>query len=156
MSLRATEIKRQFDHAHAALAEEHKQIMALLNLLESDPDPGKLVHRLEQLHNTLVDHFAREQFPGGLYESMGAFGSRWHGDLRELISEHCTILSQARGLLDEARRLPPNERGGLQPDVIALVHQLTSHEEKEHRLANLLQRSAETDAMDAERIGPMP
>lgn len=135
MSDRANVLQTEFDHAYAALAEEHEQIMAQIELLESDPKSSKLIERLERLHNLLIDHFAREQFPGGLYEAMGAFGSPWHGDLKELIREHCVILSEARSLLEQARIIGPDERPGLHPKVIALIRQLSEHEHKEHLLA---------------------
>lgn len=134
---KATQAK--FRAAHAALAEEHVQIMSLLELLKHAPGTDLLVRRLEQLHTLLVNHFAREQFPGGLYESMGAFGSRWHEDLRGLIRDHCLILSEARGILERARKTTPAARCDLQNDVNALVEQLSEHERKEHRLAERLQ-----------------
>lgn len=133
-----TKLRDSFDHAHAALAEEHGQIMTLIEALEYSPQASKLVHRLERLHTMLINHFAREQFPGGLYERMGAFGSRWHADLRGLILEHCMILSETRGLLDRARECAPAERHELQPEVIALIQQISNHEVKEHELASRL------------------
>lgn len=116
--------------------------MSLVGVLKDSPDPALLVKRLEELHTLLVNHFAREQFPGGLYESMGAFGSRWHGDLRELIQDHCLILSEARAILERARDAAPAARSELQSDVISLIEQLSEHERKEHRLAGHLQSVA--------------
>ena len=139
----AAKTQEKFRHAHAALAEEHAQIMALLDVLKDAPDPSQLVRRLEELHTLLVNHFAREQFPGGLYESMGAFGSCWHEDLRELIRDHCLILSEARGVLERARKSTPETQDALRANVIALVEQLSEHERKEHRLAERLQSNAE-------------
>ena len=43
---------------------------------------------LEELHDLLVRHFSHEQFPGGLYEQLGAYGPEHHGTIRELIGEH--------------------------------------------------------------------
>ena len=136
----ATEAKLRA--AHLALAEEHAQIISLLEILKHTPDPALLVRRLEGLHTLLINHFAREQFPGGLYESMGALGSRWHDDLRGLIQDHCLILSESRALLEHARKASPAARKDLQADVNALVEQLLKHERKEHRLAKRLQSAA--------------
>lgn len=133
-----TVARERFDRSHAALAEEHRHILSLTTALETAPDNSKLVHRLERLHSVLISHFSKEQFPGGLYESMGAFGSRWHSTLQELIQEHCTILSEARSLLDQARNCAPDERDALQPRIIGLVRLLAEHEEKEHQLATTL------------------
>jgi hypothetical protein len=115
------------------------RIMALLQLLKDAPDSSLLVPKLEQLHTLLVNHFAHEQFPGGLYETMGAFGSAWHDDLRELIRDHCLILSAARGTLERARTSTPHTQHTLRADVLALVEQLYEHEQKEHALARRLQ-----------------
>jgi hypothetical protein len=100
---------------------------------------------LEELHTLLINHFAHEQFPGGLYESMGAFGSRWHEDLRELIRDHCLILSEARAVLERARVSTPHTQDALQTAVIALIKQLSTHERKEHHLAERLRSSTENN-----------
>ncbi len=39
---------------------------------------------LEELHTPLIKHFSHEQFPGGLYECMGAYRSRYHDELMAL------------------------------------------------------------------------
>lgn len=132
----------RFDQAHAALAEEHAQIIALLNDLTHNPDQSLLVSRLKRLHTLLVNHFAHEQFPGGLYESMGAFGSCCHDDLRELIREHCLILSEARAVLERAQTMAPDALDELNNDVMALSELLFRHEHKEHRLAERLKSAA--------------
>lgn len=113
--------------------------MTLVETLKRAPPPAVLVRRLDELHRLLVNHFAHEQFPGGLYETMGAFGSRWHEDLRGLIQDHCHILSEARAILERARKSTPAERNELQVDVNALIERLAEHERKEHRLAERLQ-----------------
>ena len=117
--------------------------MALLDVLRSVVDPPLLTQRLEELHTLLVNHFAHEQFPGGLYESMGAFSSCWHKELRELIREHCLILSEARSVLDRSRTTTVHTQGALQAAVLALIDQLYAHEHKEHQLAQRLQSAAE-------------
>jgi len=137
--------REKFRHAHDALAEEHAQIMALLDVLQDAPDPSRRVKLLEELHTRLVKHFAHEQFPGGIYESMGAFGPRWHEDLRELIRDHCLILSEARAVLERARVSTPHTQDAIQAAVIALIKQLSTHERKEHHLAERLRASTENN-----------
>lgn len=139
----AVNTQEKFRDAHAALAEEHAQIMALLDVLKGAPDPSELVRPLEELHPLLVNHFAHEQFPGGLYESMGAFGSNWHEDLRILIRDHCLILSEAGGILERARSSTLDTQEALWADVTALVEHLWEHERKEHNLAKRLQSNIE-------------
>ena len=137
----AAKTQQAFRHAHAAMAEEHVRIMAIVDVLRDVSDPSRHVRTLEELHTLLANHFAREQFPGGLYEAMGAFGSRWHEELRELIRDHCMILSDARSVLERARQATPQTQDTLQTDLIALLDLLCDHEQKEHRLAERLQQA---------------
>ena len=137
----AVKTQQAFRYAHAAMAEEHVRIMALVDVLRDVSDPSRHVRTLEELHILLANHFAREQFPGGLYEAMGAFGSRWHEELRELIRDHCLILSDARGVLERARQATPETQDALQADLISLLDLLCEHERKEHRLAERLQQA---------------
>ncbi|MFQ6022486.1 MAG: hypothetical protein ACE5NW_07165 [Acidiferrobacterales bacterium] len=85
------------------LADEHQHIMMLVERLKRHETVLHLVPLLEKLHAELIGHFAREQFPGGLYESLGAYGTEYHDELRILVSEHCRILSAVRGVLERAR-----------------------------------------------------
>jgi len=73
---------------------------------------------------------------------MGAFGSRWHENLRELIRDHC-ILSEARSVLERARKSTSETQDALRAAVTALVDQLFEHERKEHELAERLQSNTE-------------
>jgi hypothetical protein len=54
---------RSLRDVHAALADEHRRLMALVSLLESGHDIARLAPMLRELHDLLVDHFAHEQFP---------------------------------------------------------------------------------------------
>ena len=114
--------------------------MALVSLLESEREITKLPAMLRELHDLLVDHFAHEQFPGGLYEQLGAYGSQHHAQLRELIREHCSLLSAARALVEHAERPQADTR--LLIEVAQLIELLRAHEIKEHRLVRRLQGDA--------------
>lgn len=131
--------RRSLDEVHAELADEHRQIMALVARLESRGHTPELPALLKALHDRLVDHFAHEQFPGGLYECMGARAPQCHDQLQALVRDHCTLLSDARSLVDRARS---GQREGLLSDVAALIAALRDHEEREHRLADSLRAGA--------------
>jgi hypothetical protein len=128
----------QLELAHAQLSEEHRTLMSLLERLKRRGDGTELEPLLEELHTTLVNHFAHEQFPGGLYESMGAYGSVHHGELRVLIKDHCVILSAVRGLLEKARMTGAGTSVELREGVAGVVAQLEEHEHREHSLADKL------------------
>lgn len=129
---------RSIAEVHAELADEHREIFALVARIESRGHSPDLPALLKALHDRLVDHFAHEQFPGGLYESMGACGPEHHDDLKVLVREHCTILSSARALVDRSRGLGPHQRAELLVDVAALIAALRAHEVREHKLADQL------------------
>jgi hypothetical protein len=129
---------RTLDEIHAELAGEHREIMGLVARLESGCSARELPGVLKTLHDSLVDHFAREQFPGGLYEALGACEPAYHEDLRVLVREHCSLLSSARGLLERSHHVAPRDWPGLLEDVAALAAALHAHEHREHRLVEKL------------------
>jgi len=135
--------RRSLDEVHAELAEEHREIMALVSRIEARGQSEELAPLLKALHDRLADHFAHEQFPGGLYEAMGASGPEHHEDLKVLVREHCTLLSTARGLVERARSVTSAGRDALLLEVGAMIAALRAHEEREHRLASKLRAEAE-------------
>lgn len=129
-------MRDSLQNSYRALAAEHDQMIGLLERLGHIRDSLDLSSPLEELHNLLIRHFAHEQFPGGLYESLGAYGPEHHDVVCELIREHCTLLSATSGLLERSRtsRRDPGLLGAVQQ----LIDALRSHERKEHRLADTL------------------
>lgn len=134
-------MRTDIEKSYRALAEEHQEIMKLVHRLEQHRSLVQLVPLLEELHALLINHFAHEQFPGGLYESLGAYGSTHHEDLRVLVNEHCVILSSVRGVLERARLANETQAGQILNEVAAVITSLHQHEHKEHRLAEKLLRA---------------
>ena len=124
--------------AYAELASEHEHLMALVDRIRRHAEARDPTPLLEQLHESLIEHFSHEQFPGGLYECMGAYDPAHHAELEVLIGEHCTILSNARGLLERSRAAPPAGDPELRDGIGELVDMLYDHEHREHRLASRL------------------
>ena len=137
---------RSLDEIHAELAEEHREIMGLVQRLEAGCSARELPGLLKTLHDRLVDHFAHEQFPGGLYEAMGFCEPAYHDDLRVLVREHCSLLSAARALVERSRAISPREWPGLLEDVAALAGALHAHEHREHGLVEKLKAARRTAA----------
>ncbi|MFQ5994669.1 MAG: hypothetical protein ACE5K1_06205 [Acidiferrobacterales bacterium] len=117
------------------LADEHRTIMALVDRLKRHRTVLHLVPILEELHTLLIGHFAREQFPGGLYEALGQQRPEYHDTLRTLINDHCVILSSARAVLERARVASEEDSVDILSEVQAVIDSLEQHEEKEHHLA---------------------
>jgi hypothetical protein len=127
-----------FEQVYAELEQEHRELMALVERIHGFRTTVGLVPVLEELHTLLIRHFSREQFPGGLYECMGAYGSRHHDELKDLVRDHCVILSAVRGLLEQVRTAGPREEPVLLGTVSDVLAQLHDHEQREHALADKL------------------
>lgn len=132
-----------FPQVYSELADEHRELMSLVERIQSHHGIIGLSPLLEQLHTLLIRHFSHEQFPGGLYERMGAHGSRYHDELKTLIEDHCTILSAVRGLLERTRIADETDETRLLGDVGQVLAHLREHERREHALADKLFASAE-------------
>ncbi len=132
---------RSLKEVHAEMADEHREIMTLVSDIEAPCADADLVGLLETLHRRLVDHFAHEQFPGGLYECMGATDASYQDELEVLVREHCELLSRSSVLAHRARAGTPREGRALRDDVAGLVEGLRDHELREHRLAETIERA---------------
>jgi hypothetical protein len=127
-----------FEQVYNELAGEHQELMSLVESIRGHREVIGLGPLLEQLHTLLIRHFSHEQFPGGLYERMGAHGSRYHDELKTLIEDHCTILSSVRGLLERTRIAGEGDEPELLGDLADVLLHLNAHERREHALADKL------------------
>jgi len=105
-----------------------------------------LLPLLEKLHGLLIRHFAQEQFPGGLYECLGAYGSQHHEELKTLVREHCVILSAVRGVLDRTLVAGDQDDPAVLNEVDEVLAHLCDHERREYALAEKLMASQRTRA----------
>ena len=127
-----------FRQVYEELAEEHRGLVDLVARIRAHREVIGLAPMIEDLHALLIRHFSREQFPGGLYERMGAYGSRYHAELKVLVEEHCTILSSVRGILERIRGTSRADEAVLLGDVRDVLDRLGDHERREHTLAEKL------------------
>jgi hypothetical protein len=127
-----------FEQVYAELEEEHRELMVLVERVRALRSTIGLTPLLEELHTSLIKHFSREQFPGGLYECMGAYGSSYHDDLKVLVRDHCIILSAVRGLLERTRGADRRDEPALLAEVSEVLSHLHDHERREHALADKL------------------
>lgn len=133
---------RDLDEVHGELATEHRTIMALITRIEGEREVADLSRLLDELHGSLIDHFAHEQFPGGLYERMGAMTPAYHEDIRTLVRDHCLILSSVSALLERSQSGRPGRESELLQDVAAMTRALHEHEHREHLLVEKLKSEA--------------
>lgn len=136
-------LTRTFEQVYAELEQEHRELMALVERIRRIRGTIGLVPLLEELHTLLIRHFSREQFPGGLYECMGAYGSHHHEELKVLVRDHCNILSAVRGLLERMRAADPRDEKARLDALGDVLDQLHDHEHREHALADKLMEESE-------------
>ena len=117
------------------LEQEHKRVMQLLARLRDNVGKTKLVPLLDELRTLLIGHFAREQRPGGFYDTLGELADSRRDELQALIDEHATIVSHLNETLDHVKSLSVVDETELLNRVSKLLEQLDGHEEKEHLFA---------------------
>ncbi len=127
-----------FQQVYDELKDEHRDLEVLVGRVTGLDGIIGLAPLLEELHTSLIKHFSHEQFPGGLYECMGAYGSRYHDELKVLVRDHCTILSAVRGLLERTRTADRQDEPALLAEVTEVLAHLHDHERREHALADKL------------------
>ena len=127
-----------FEQVYSELLEEHRDLSSLTGRIRDHQSSIGLGPLLDRLHSLLIKHFSHEQFPGGLYERMGAYGSDYHDELRILVEDHCTILSSVRGLLERTRITDEQDEPALLREVAEVLRDLNDHEHREHALADKL------------------
>jgi len=127
-----------FEQVYAELELEHRELMALVEQIHELDSAIGLTPLLEKLHMALIKHFSREQFPGGLYECMGAYGPHCHEELKTLVRDHCVILSAVRGLLERSRIIDTQTEPAVLVEVAEVLTLLHDHEQREHALADKL------------------
>lgn len=131
-------MRTSFDEVYEELATEHKELMSLVAEIDAFEHAVGLSPVLERLHELLIRHFSHEQFPGGLYERMGAYGSAYHAELKALIEDHCILLSGVRALFERAKATGTADESTLMSDLAEFIAHLRRHEQREHELAEKL------------------
>lgn len=142
MSMTETAANPHLKDVLADISEEHQHIVALMNRLKEPCPIDRLQLLLNELHSTLMSHFAHEQYPGGFYEYLGTLHPEHHGALRELVDDHNVILSTVRGLLERARLGDPQGTSGIAQEVADLAKRIEAHELRERDLAKQLEQAS--------------
>lgn len=126
----------QLREIYKELGDEHTHLLSLLGRIKGTRSVVTLLPMLEELHGSLLSHFARETYPGGFYESMGVCQPEYRDDLRVLVDEHFRMLSSLRGLIERARIEGAEGGQEIVQGVSVVANMLHSHERKEHDLAS--------------------
>lgn len=124
------------------IVEEHRQLRATLESAVKATRLDDLTARLETLRELLVRHFATEEAPAGLHESIGDSEPRLLARLRPLNREHSGFLATLDELIDRASQGVQEHFEQIHLDMVALNDRLHDHEARENEL---LQISVQTD-----------
>jgi len=134
------------EQVYGEYAQDHRELMELIGQVRERRSIINLVPLLEKLHGLLIRHFSQEQFPGGLYECMGAYGTHHHEELKILVREHCVILSEMRGLLDRTLVAGAQDEPAVLNEVDEVLADLCDHERREYALADKIMASQRAKA----------
>ena len=129
--------------AEEGLAEEHRALGQLVGRLASVEALSELVPLLDELHPKLHSHFAHEEYPGGLYDTLGATASTYRDQVRELVDDHFRILAKVRELRGRAGEGDPETAAALIGEARAIIPWLQRHEGREHAIAEQAHRAIE-------------
>ena len=132
-----TEPTERLRDVYKDLEEEHKQILGVVSRARETTANDELLPILKELHAVLTQHFARESYPGGFYESIGACTAEYRDDLRVLVDEHFRIHARLWSLI-ESLRVAGESASDTAEAVAAVADMLEAHERKEHQLAERL------------------
>ena len=120
--------------AEGALREEHRELEQLMGLLEEANDLSALVSSADELRQALTLHFAHEEHPGGLYDSLKICVPEHRRELAQLVEDHRQMGAALWQLYRRARELDARFQE-LRTEVARWVAALREHERREHDLA---------------------
>lgn len=116
------------------IAEEHRQIRAVVAELETTSDLETLLQRLTELRGLLVSHFAREEAPEGLHRVVDRAAPRLASSVQALFDEHRELLEHLDGLAERARACLEGPMAEVRSSAADLCRQLHEHEAVESDL----------------------
>ncbi len=131
------EPKERLRDIYKDLEDEHAVILETLSQAQQTTERAKLLPMLTEAHAMLTRHFAKETYPGGFYESMGACTAEYQDELRVLVSEHSRMYARLWSLI-ESIRFSDESKQDFSEEVSAVLVMLEAHERKEHELADRL------------------
>lgn len=119
------------------LSGEHHEIHHLAAELATTT-PATAGPLLDNLHALLLRHFAHEEYPGGLYDALGATGPAVREDLRVLVDQHFLIVSKLQSLRERVRRPDEVALPAFAADLAEFATLLNSHEQRELEMVGRL------------------
>lgn len=126
--------RKTAEAARREIAQEHRQIRALVEELETTSGLGALLPLLADLRGLLVTHFAREEAPDGLHRVVDGAAPRLSTSVQLLFDEHRQMLAALDGIEERGRACLEGPVAEVRRSVLELCRQLHEHEAAETEL----------------------
>jgi malate synthase len=126
------------EQVQRAIQEDHNRLNELMLRMQKASDPSALSGALEELAQTLREHFAHEEHAKGFYGLLSAKSPTHRTELLHMVQEHQEILGKVTSLVERtksAQALTPADLGSL---ASQLASQIADHETRELRLVTAL------------------
>jgi Hemerythrin HHE cation binding domain len=118
-----------------ALRDEHHRLGQLSDLLHAAKNLPALLSAAEELRGALASHFAHEEHPGGLYDSLKLCVPQHREGLAQLVEDHRHMTTALWQLCERARH-PKARLRDLRKEAEQFIKDLQHHEQREHKMAD--------------------
>jgi len=129
-------MSESLSNRHSQILDDHRRLGLVLHELENCEQAAEICSQAESLVPWLKRHFAEEEEPAGVFESIERHDPRHSHEIGILVGEHQAMLDQVDALANMARSV--KDEPGLNPElsesVRAFILALRLHERKENRL----------------------
>jgi hemerythrin len=119
--------------AQRIIDEDHARLHEITRRIKQSKDLAALAEALDDLNQTLVEHFAHEEHPQGLFAILGTKAPSERQKFSEILAEHESILENVRELLAQARS-GKAAHAGLAAQAAMLGNILGDHERRESQV----------------------
>ncbi|HEU4382547.1 MAG TPA: isocitrate lyase [Anaeromyxobacteraceae bacterium] len=123
--------------AQRVIEEDHDRLHQITRRIRQTHDLGQLADALDELNAALVEHFAHEEHPQGLYGILGSRAPEVRRKFAAILAEHARILENVQSLVLRARAAEGDHRT-LSEQAALLAHLLGDHEMRESQVARAL------------------
>jgi hypothetical protein len=130
------------------ITEEHLEIRAVVDKLQTLTDPNTILIVLEDLHRKMESHFLREEGDRGLYAIIEELAPDETERVDALLREHRLLMTGLIGLIRDCRTLLNEPLARLRADTDRFIAQLQAHDVSETEIL--------TDCMLKEMDRPHP
>jgi hypothetical protein len=132
--------EQSLTRAEHAIAEGHREIRRLLDVLCTSTNMTELTDTLGRLCEVLALHFLQEEEPNGFFAALEGCAPERRSEAQALVAEHAQLKEALLRLCRTAAQ-PGMNHVAVHAVSATLVKALRDHEEREHALARAATRA---------------